>query len=170
MLAGINRCLDRVESFAMITLMLVATCVAIIQVIARYVFNNSLYWSEETVLYALIMMSFLTCSMGVRYAAHICVEVLPLLVGPRLARGLQYLASILGLMFAGVLVYYGARLAINTLNMNQLSPAMRIPVGYVYMVIPISGACMGLRYLWILACMITGKEYKPLSLGMSSAG
>lgn len=170
MLAGINRCLDRVESFAMIVLMLVATCVAIIQVIARYVFNNSLYWSEETVLYALIMMSFLTCSMGVRYAAHICVEVLPLLVGPRLARVLQYLANILGLMFAGVLVYYGARLAINTLNMNQLSPAMRIPVGYVYTVIPVSGACMGLRYLWILWCMLTGKEYRPLSLGMSSAG
>src|SRR5690606_32506099 len=51
MLAGFNRCLDRVESFAMIVLMLVATCVAIVQVIARYVFNNSLYWSEETVLY-----------------------------------------------------------------------------------------------------------------------
>ncbi len=170
MLAGINRCLDRIESFAMIVLMLVATCVAILQVIARYVFNNSLYWSEETVLYALIMMSFLTCSMGVRYAAHICVEVLPLLVGPRLARVLLYLANILGLMFAGVLLYYGGRLAINTLNMNQLSPAMRIPVGYIYMVIPISGGCMGLRYLWILWCMVTGKEYKPLSLGMSSAG
>jgi len=108
MLAGINRCLDKIESFAMIVFMLVATFVAVIQVIARYVFNNSLYWSEETVLYALIMMSFLTCSMGVRYAAHICVEVLPLMVGPRLARVLHYLANVLGLMFAGVLVYYGA--------------------------------------------------------------
>ncbi|MGB6008663.1 TRAP transporter small permease [Castellaniella sp.] len=169
MLAGINRCLDRIESFAMIVFMLVATFVAIIQVIARYVFNNSLYWSEETVLYALIMMSFLTCSMGVRYAAHICVEVLPLMVGPRMARVLQYLANVLGLMFAGVLVYYGARLAINTLNMNQLSPAMRIPVGYVYMVIPVSGACMGLRYLWILWCMASGKEYRPLVMDISAA-
>lgn len=170
MLAGINRCLDRIESFAMIVLMLVATCVAIIQVIARYVFNNSLYWSEETVLYTLIMMSFLTCSMGVRYAAHICVEVLPLMAGPRLARLLRYLANTLGLVFAVVLVYYGSRLAINTLNMNQLSPAMRIPVGYVYMVIPISGAFMGLRYLWILWSMITGKEYQPLAIDMTSAG
>lgn len=106
MLAGINRCLDRVESFAMIVLMLVATCVAIVQVIARYVFNNSLYWSEETVLYTLIMMSFLTCSMGVRYAVHICVEILPLMVGPRLAWVLRYLASLLGLAFAVVLVYW----------------------------------------------------------------
>ncbi len=168
MLAGINRCLDKVESFAMIVFMLVATFVAIIQVIARYVFNNSLYWSEETVLYALIMMSFLTCSMGVRYAAHICVEVLPLMVGPRLARVLHYLANVLGLMFAGVLVYYGARLAINTLAMNQLSPAMRIPVGYVYMVIPVSAAFMGLRYLWILWCMVSGKEYQPLAMDISA--
>lgn len=164
MLAAINRFLDKVESIAMVSLMLVATVVAIIQVIARYVFNNSLFWSEETVLYSLIMMSFLTCSMGVRYAAHICVEVLPLMVGPFLQKVLQILANILGLMFALVLVYYGTRLAINTLNMNQLSPAMRIPVGYIYMVIPISGVFMFLRYLWILWCLIRGKEY--ISLGM----
>lgn len=170
MLAIINKILDRIESLAMMAFMFVATVVAIIQVIARYGFNNSLYWSEETILYSLIMMSFLTCSMGVRYAAHICVEVLPMLAGPKIAKLLHFFANLLGVAFAFVLVYYGWILAVKTLSMNQLSPAMRIPVGYIYMIIPVSGAFMVLRHLWVLSCLITGKEYKPLSIDINSAG
>lgn len=169
MLAVINKVIDRIESVAMIILMLVATVVAIVQVIARYVFNNSLYWSEETVLYSLISMSFLAASMGVRYGAHICVEVLPLLAGPRVQKVLKYVAVILGAIFAYTLVHYGSRLFINTFNMGQLSPAMRIPVAYIYLMIPVSGAFMLMRYLWILQCLVLNQPYKPLKTD-SSAG
>jgi len=169
MIAAINKGIDRVEGFAMIVLMLFATVTAILQVIARYVFNNSLYWSEESILYSLISMSFLAGSMGVRYAAHISVEVLPLLVGPRFAKTLQYISSILGILFALSLIYYGGRLFINTTNMGQLSPALRIPVGYIYAVIPISGFFMMMRYLWILTSLIQNKPYKPLTMDISAA-
>lgn len=168
MIAAINKGIDRVEGFAMIILMLFATITAIVQVIARYVFNNSLYWSEESILYSLISLSFIAGSMGVRYGAHISVEVLPLLVGPRFAKALQYIASILGILFALSLVYYGGRVAINTMNMGQLSPALRIPVGYIYTVIPISGLFMMMRYLWILSSLIQNKEYKSLTMDISA--
>lgn len=168
MIAAINKGIDRVEGFAMIILMLFATVTAIVQVIARYVFNNSLYWSEESILYALISMSFIAGSMGVRYSAHICVEVMPLLAGPRFAKVLQYVSAVLGILFALSLVYYGGRLFINTTNMGQLSPAMRIPVGYVYAVIPISGLFMLMRYLWIFTSLVQKKEYTPLSMDISA--
>lgn len=83
MLHRLNKWADWLESAAVTSLMLLATVVAILQVVARYVFNNSLYWSEELVLYALITMSFLTMGMGVRYAAHISVEVGLAFAGPR---------------------------------------------------------------------------------------
>ena len=169
MLTAINKLLDRIESFAMIVLMLVATIVSIVQVIARYVFNNSLYWSEETILYALIRMSFLAGSMGVRYSAHICVEVLPLMVGPRMVVVLKYVAAILGAIFALTLVYYGTRLFINTNNMGQLSPAMRIPVAYIYAMIPISGTFMFLRYAWIVQHLIQNKPFEPLKMDVSAS-
>lgn len=169
MLTAINKALDRIEGFAMIVLMLVATIVSIIQVIARYVFNNSLYWSEETILYSLISMSFLAGSMGVRYGAHICVEVLPLMVGPRFDNIVKYIAAILGAIFALTLVYYGTRLFINTNNMGQLSPAMRIPVAYIYATIPVSGTFMFLRYLWIIQHLIQKKPYESLKTEVSAS-
>lgn len=45
--------------------------------------------------------------------------------------------------------------------MGQLSPAMRVPVGYIYMVIPISGALMALRYLLVIAELLAGRDYVP---------
>lgn len=169
MIVALNKVIDLVEGAAMTILMLVATVVAIIQVIARYVFNNSLYWSEETILYALIMMSFLAGSMGVRYSAHICVEVLHAFAGPRLSKVLKVIATVLGIIFALTLLYYGGRLFINTLNMGQLSPAMRIPVAYIYLSIPVSAFFMLMRYLWIFKALAQNQTLDVPHMDISSS-
>ena len=169
MIVMLNRIVDRIEGFFTIAFMLVATVVAVVQVAARYVFNNSLYWSEELILYSLIAMSFLTVSMGVRYAAHISVEAAYAFVSPRTARMLNYIAVLLGLVFAIALMWYGGRLALNTMKMNQLSSAMRVPVGWVYLVIPVSGLFMALRYLLILRDLISGRDYQAPDIGIKNA-
>lgn len=64
MIVLLNRVVDWIENILVTLLILTATVVAIAQVIARYVFNNSLYWSEELILYSLITMSFLTMGMA----------------------------------------------------------------------------------------------------------
>ena len=154
MIGAINRCIDWIENVAMTGLMLIATVVAIIQVIARYIFSNSLYWSEEIILYSLITMSL------VRYGVHISVEVLQAFLGPKLSRIFKYLSTLLGMVFAVTLIYYGWRLFINTNNMGQLSPAMQIPVAYVYLIIPISGVFMLFRYIGLFQALLLDKEEK----------
>lgn len=161
MISSINRIADWLENTLVTALMLIATLTAIVQVAARYVFNNSLYWSEELILYSLIAMSFLTMGMGVRYAAHISVDAGLAFVGPKTARAMQIVAALMGVGFAAVLIYYGYRLSQNTLRMGQLSPAMRIPVGYVYLIIPISGVLMALRYCLVLRELGAGRDYEP---------
>lgn len=168
MIHALNKIIDWVENIMVVLLMLVATVVAIVQVVARYVFNNSLYWSEELILYSLIAMSFLAASMGVRYTAHISVEMLYAFAGPRLTRVLKYVAATLGVIFAGTLVYYGGRLFINTSNMGQLSSAMQIPVAYIYLTIPVAGSFMLFRYLLIFQTLVAGKDYKPLATTVSA--
>ncbi|SFJ35721.1 TRAP transporter small permease [Aerobium aerolatum] len=161
MISSINRIADWVENILVTALMLIATVTAIVQVAARYVFNNSLYWSEELILYSLITMSFLTMGMGVRYAAHISVDAGLAFVGPKAARAMHVIAALMGVGFAVILIYYGYRLSQNTLRMGQLSPAMRIPVGYVYLIIPISGLLMALRYCLVLSELGAGRDYEP---------
>lgn len=161
MIGLVNRVVDRVENTLVTALMLIATVTAVVQVAARYVFNNSLYWSEELILYSLITMSFLTMGMGVRYAAHISVDAGLAFVGPKLSRAMQMIAALMGIGFAAILIYYGYRLSQNTVRMGQLSPAMRIPVGYIYLIIPVSGAFMALRYLLVLREIMRCGAYEP---------
>jgi len=168
MLLTLNKGIDRIENVLMVVMMLVATLVAVVQVVARYVFNNSLYWSEELILYSLISMSFLAASMGARYSAHISVEAMHAFVGPRLSHALKLIAAVLGIIFAATLVYYGGRLFINTERMGQLSPAMQIPVAYVYLVIPVSGVFMCLRYLLILSDLIRKRDYHAPDAGLGA--
>lgn len=169
MIEALNRILDGVEKYTMVAMMFAATIVTIIQVIARYVFNNSLYWSEEFILYALISMSFLAASMGVRYSAHISVEAVFAFVSPRTARYFRLFAAVLGVVFAATLVYYGSRLFLNTLNMGQLSTAMQIPVAYVYFIIPLSGFFMLLRYLLVFKRLLVNGKYEPLSTAVQAS-
>lgn len=169
MITVFNRIVDLIENILVTGLILTATLVAIAQVIARYVFNNSLYWSEEVILYALITMSFLTMGMGVRYASHISVEALYAFVSPRAARSLQIAAACLGVIFAAVLIWYGGKLVVNTARMGQLSPALRIPVGYIYCVIPVSGGFMVLRYLLVLQDLIAGRSYTPPQIDIKTS-
>ncbi|MDO5102583.1 MAG: TRAP transporter small permease [Lautropia sp.] len=168
MILAINKLIDWIESTLVVVLMLTATVVAIIQVIARYVFNHSLYWSEELILYALIAMTFLSASMGVRYAAHISVDMLYAFVGPRLTRVLRHVSLALGFIFAASLLYFGWRLFSNTLNMGQLSPAMQVPVGYIYFAIPLAAIFMLIRYCLMLQNLLQGKDYQPLSTSLSA--
>lgn len=157
MLETLNRIVGAVERIAITTLMLLATVVTVAQVIARYVFNNSMYWSEEFIIYALISMSFLTMGMGLRHSTHIKVEVLYAFSSPRVARILHLVAALLGMLFAIALIYYGCRLSMNTLHMGQLSSSMRVPTGYVYLVIPVASVFMLLRYLLLAVDILAGK-------------
>jgi C4-dicarboxylate transporter DctQ subunit len=52
--------------------------------------------------------------------------------------------------------------------MGQLSPAMQVPVAYIYLTIPVAGAFMLVRYLLIFPPLVAGKDYKPLATTMSA--
>lgn len=141
------KALDVLESTAMVVFMAVATVMTFVQVIFRYVLNNSIFWAEEVVLYSIICMSFVGASMGVRKHAHISVDILNTFGSARINRWLLATACVLGAMFGGILLFYGWQLFTTTLQRGQLSPALRMPVAWVYAPIPIAGVLLIIRYV-----------------------
>lgn len=144
------KALDILESTAMVVFMAVATIMTFVQVIFRYVLNNSIFWAEEVVLYSIICMSFVGASMGVRKYAHISVDILNTFASARINRWLIATASVLGALFGGILLFYGWQLFTTTLQRGQLSPALRMPVAWVYIPIPIAGVLLIIRYVTLL--------------------
>jgi TRAP-type C4-dicarboxylate transport system permease small subunit len=146
MLNALNRVLDRVEETAIVSLMFVATAITVMQVVARYGFNNSLFWAEEVVIYSIICMSFLAASLGVRRGAHITMDLINALGSPAVNRILQIVASLLGILFAISIAWLGTDLFLSTLSRNQLTPSLRLPLAWFYLPIPIAGGLMTIRY------------------------
>jgi len=150
MFEAINKIIDRLESGAMVAFMAIATIATALQVVLRFGFNTSVFWIEEVVLYSIICMSFIGASMGVRYGAHISVDVLQAFAGPTVRRLLLLVAAMIGVAFGIALAYYGSQLFMSTLKRGVLSPALRIPLAWVYLPIPISGGLLISRYLWLI--------------------
>ncbi|XKH61611.1 TRAP transporter small permease [Halomonas sediminis] len=150
MLEALNNFIDRLEKLAMVAFMSIATIITTFQVVYRYGFNNSLSWAEEVVIYSIVCMSFVGASMGVRHGVHISVDVLNAFAPPAVNRWLHILTGVLGIAFAIALAYLGFRLFFSTLERGMLSPAMRMPMAWVYFPIGLSGVLLIIRYCWVI--------------------
>lgn len=147
MIARINRALDPVESVAMVVAMSAATIVATLQVLLRYVFSSPLIWAGEFVIYCIICMSFVGASMGVRHGVHISVDILYALLPPQFSRWVRIFSAVVGILFAIALGLLGFQVFWQMLQSGQSSPAMRIPIAWVYLPIGLSAIFMIFRYL-----------------------
>ena len=153
MIKTLNAAIDRLESVSMVAFMSIATVITAVQGVYRYGFNSSLFWAEEVVIYSIICMSFVGASMGVRHGAHISVDVLNAIASPRVNRLLHLVSAVLGIIFAGFMVFYGFQLFGKTMDRGQLTAALRLPMAWFYLPIGISGVLLIIRYLGLLQTM-----------------
>ena len=124
--------------------------VLFIQVISRYLFNHSLYWSEEVGRYLLIWITFLGASVGVKRYAHIGIDFLYNKTSGVLRKLLDFIIILLGLLFAGILIYFGYKFAYFV--RFQKSAALLMPMTIPYLSIAVGGTLIFIHYL---AALIT---------------
>ncbi len=109
-------------------------------VISRYVLGDQSRWTEEVAIYLLVWVTFLATPLAYHVKAHLGVDYLIRKLHPSTHGFAAIAAHVCTVFFAVVvLVLGGFRLVWETLAANQLSPALDIPVGIFYIVIPISG-------------------------------
>ncbi|MFC0524599.1 TRAP transporter small permease [Pontibacillus salicampi] len=117
------------------------------QVVSRYVFNDSITWSEELARYIHIWQVWLGASFAIRMNQHIKVEVFRDLFNRTIRKVIDCIALFLWFFLAGVLAFYGTQLVLNLLGTGQLTPAMRIPIWIAYAAIPVGGILMCVRLI-----------------------
>jgi len=144
-LSAIRGAVDRVIRWIIIVLMLVMTVTVSLQIVFRYVFNIPLAWSEEAARFAFVWVSFFGASALMRIREHINVTVFVDRFPPRLRAAAVFVANLCG--FICVYFFLVGGIALTTNEWAQLAPAMQIPMGWIYLVIPIA---TGLMAIWML--------------------
>jgi TRAP-type C4-dicarboxylate transport system permease small subunit len=132
--------LNKGTEIAIGILLAVMSVVIFMQVIYRYVFHASLPWSEELGRYILVYLTFLGASVAVKKNAHIGVEVIVKLLPRSISKVLEWVANALSLVFFVILIVYGSKVV--KITMMQLSPAMHVKMGYIYIAVVIGAVLM----------------------------
>lgn len=138
------RGLDGIGYLLLVGATLVMVISILLQVFFRYAMNAPLYWSEEIARYAFVWLVFIGAAIASKRGAHIGVDYLVMHL-PEIPKNiLAIFVNLLVLFFISCVIYMSV--GVIKSNMTQLSPAMRIPMGYVYMAIPIG---LGISFVYI---------------------
>lgn len=140
-------------SMAGIGLMLI---IIFLQVISRYFFGYTTSYSEELSRYLFVWVTFLSLPVVSRQGGHMAVGLLTeRFTGERLRR-LKIAGCICSLAFLAIMVWQGIRMV--QLAVWQTSPAMEIPMSYMYISIPLGCGGMILLVLEELFDLVLRRE------------
>jgi TRAP-type C4-dicarboxylate transport system permease small subunit len=111
------------------------------QVFTRFVLSDPSSYTEELARYLLIWIGLIGAAYASGRQLHLAIDLLPQRLTGRARTALDVVIRVAVATFAVVvLVYGGTRLVSLTLNLGQTSAALRVPIGWVYLAVPISGA------------------------------
>jgi TRAP-type C4-dicarboxylate transport system permease small subunit len=127
----------------------------VIQVVARYLMEYPLPWSEELIRYLFVAASFLGGALVSQRRAHIDITIIDSFIeGMKSAQAkkraeqvVRLLADIASLAIASVFTWYTYDFFETMYTTNQLSSAMEIPVAWVVGAMLAGSGLMVLHYI-----------------------
>ncbi len=136
------------EEWTLFVSVMVALVALFVNVVLRYGFNYSLAWSEELVREVIIYTTFIGCCAAVKQRSMIKIDALVQLV-PVLKKPLTYFSNFTLLIFSVMMMYYGWLVAALQLQTNQKTIILRIPLVYLFALLPLMGFIMFIRTIQV---------------------
>lgn len=146
---------------ALATLFLaIMVVVILLQVVFRYVLNDSLAWTEELSKLMMVWVAFLVAPHGYRTGAHISIELFRDALPARLVQVLNLGVHALILWIAGV--FFLESLSFWQRGLAVQAASLPIPLALAYSVLPVSLFALGLVALERLLEQL-GQLARPLA-------
>lgn len=135
--------LDRVLGTFLSVLMAALVVDVIWQVFTRFILGQPSSFTDELARFLLIWVGLLGAAFAVGQRLHLAIDLVSDGLSPRRRQVLGVVIESVVLAFAvGVMLVGGWQLVSLTLLLGQTSAALGVPLGYVYSVLPLSGAIM----------------------------
>jgi len=136
----ISDIVNRIAEGAIVVIISLMAVAVFVEVIFRYILPLPLFWTEEFARYCLVWSSLLGAGVALKRGEHIAVTFFTNKFPKTIQMKTSLLVQIFIATFLGVILWGGFYLVIIT--QHQLSPAMRIPMSWPYMAVPIGSLIM----------------------------
>ena len=131
---------DKVIEYSLVILMALMVFNVLWQVFTRFIMNDPSSFTDELARYLLIWLGLLGAGYVTGQKMHLAIDYLLNKTKPNVKSKLEYVINISIFLFAlFVMVIGGVNLVSLTLYLEQISAALQIQLGYIYIVLPVSG-------------------------------
>lgn len=138
-----------------------ATVIAIIAVIVRYVFGEGIFWSEEAVIFLVILSTFIGAVITLRHDEHVNVDLIPALLGERGKWIMALIGASLLVIYCAIIGAYAWILIFEPVARDTITPSLKLPLWVVELSLPIGLTLMFLRSLEIVYRTARGQTAFP---------
>ena len=145
--------LMKVQNYILLLLFFGLVLCSFLQVFFRYTMNLPLSWTEESSRYFLIWVAFLGGGIAFAEKAHLGVDIIVARFPYNIRKVVKIVVDALIVLFAGIIFKEGVGMI--KVNMVQTSPALGVPMGYIYAAIPI-----GFLYIGIVGILNLVKTFQ----------
>lgn len=115
------------------------------QVFSRYVLAQPSTLTDELSRFLLIWLVLLGAAICTSTQRHLAIDLLHSALKGNARRAIEmYAHVVVGAFAIGVMVIGGLRIVDTSARMSEISPAMQLPMDYVYAVLPLSGTLIAL--------------------------
>ena len=137
--------LDKLLKVSLIVMMTLIILAVLWQVLSRYLLQTPSSGSEEIARFLLIWISLIGAVYSYRVKLHLGLDVfVKKMKMPQQNTTNLFCHGIILVFSMTVLVFGGIKLVLLTFNPIQISPALGWHIGYVYLVLPLSGVFMSI--------------------------
>ena len=156
-LNNIRKVINTVIKTACILLFGFMVIIGTYQILVRYIFNSPSTVSEELLTYSFTWMSLFAAAYVFGKREHMRMGFLADKLNKKKLTILNAIIEIIIIAFALIVMVYGG-ISITSLSMTQKTASLGIPMGYVYIVIPITGVVIAVYGVLNVICLIRKGE------------
>ncbi|MEC3967005.1 TRAP transporter small permease [Flagellimonas halotolerans] len=137
---GLKRALENILAHLLVVLMGLMVLNVLWQVFSRYVIGEPSAFTDELARFLMIWLGLLGAAYVSAKNGHVAIDVLAKRASAKNQKLLKRVVSGFIILFClAAMVTGGGWLVYTTYELKQLSPALGLPLAYVYIVIPLSG-------------------------------
>jgi len=152
--------IDKILEFVLVCLMGISVLNVLWQVATRFILKNPSSYTEEIARFLLIWIGLLGAAYGIGKKIHLAIDVLKQRLPDKQRLRIDILINSFVILFAVMVMIIGGIYLVNlTFELHQISAALQLKLGYVYLAVPLSGMLMSFYSLLnIVGLVKNGKE------------
>ena len=148
------------EFICLAVLLAIMTVLSFANVVMRYCFKAPIFWSDEVCCYCLALSAFFCLPASIRYRTAIRVDTLTAVLPRSVQKVLQIVCDVIMIVFLAICVKGGIDVAANAAKIAQKSPALQIPVSFLYVIMTFCFLLAIFRSVQVIWLSLKEKEGK----------